>query len=70
MYKEMLEASRALRLEHEREDELAQQRVEQKNTLLHTENKYRRTAEQLRELRAGRIQGGPEGGNNAARPDL
>jgi len=44
----MLSAARALRLEHEREEQQAQQRINQRNQLLHAEEKLQRSLQHLK----------------------
>lgn len=60
-YADMLAAARALRLEHEREDQLQAQREQQATMLQHAEQKRQRAEQQLSELQNTRIAGGAEG---------
>eukprot|EP00911_Craspedida_sp_UC1_P001115 UC1_evm2s837 len=54
----MLSSARALRLEREREDQLEQQRVDQRNQIMHAEEKLRRAQHLLRDARASALTGG------------
>eukprot|EP00730_Choanoeca_flexa_P016138 TRINITY_DN7566_c0_g2_i2.p1 TRINITY_DN7566_c0_g2~~TRINITY_DN7566_c0_g2_i2.p1 ORF type:complete len:667 (+),score=208.80 TRINITY_DN7566_c0_g2_i2:64-2064(+) len=60
-YEEMLEAARSLRLEHERSDELARQQEDQTEQRNLAEDRLRRTQEELRQVKATAVSGGPEG---------
>lgn len=60
-YQEMLAAARALRLEHEREDQLHSQREQQESMMLHAEQKLRRLEQQLAEQQSTQIAGGADG---------
>ncbi|XP_048588151.1 intraflagellar transport protein 81 homolog isoform X2 [Nematostella vectensis] len=51
-YEQMLLAARNLRVEREKEQSLAQQKLEQKNQLLHADQRFQRMNQQLKDLRA------------------
>ncbi|XP_031548749.1 intraflagellar transport protein 81 homolog [Actinia tenebrosa] len=51
-HEQMLIAARNLRVEREQEQALAQQKLEQKNQLLHADQRYQRMSHQLKDVRA------------------
>lgn len=59
-HSDMLEAAKRLRRERDREGELGEQRLEQKNQLLHARQKVQRLQQQLRELRSSSVGLTPE----------
>ncbi|EGD75009.1 CDV-1R protein [Salpingoeca rosetta] len=59
-YNSMLDAARALRREVEREGELERLRQDQTEQLSHAEDKYQRTMQLLREVRANAVSGGAD----------
>ncbi|XP_076020883.1 intraflagellar transport protein 81 homolog [Genypterus blacodes] len=59
-HQRMLEQARQLRVEKEREEELAHQKQEQKNQLFQTEQKLQRLQQQLKDLRQAAADVNPE----------
>lgn len=51
-YEKMLQAARNLRVEREKEHTLAQQKLEQKNQFVHSDQRYQRMQQQLKDMRA------------------
>lgn len=60
-HEKMLAAARALRLEREREETISASQVDQKNQLMHAEQKLQRLGQELREARANSFTGGVDG---------
>lgn len=50
-YDKMLQAARSLRVEREKEQSLARQKLEQKNQFVHSDQRYQRMQQQLKDMR-------------------
>lgn len=50
-YEKMLQAARNLRVEREKEHNLAQQKLEQRNQFVHSDQRYQRMQQQLKDMR-------------------
>ncbi|XP_039218685.1 intraflagellar transport protein 81 homolog isoform X2 [Crotalus tigris] len=59
-HQRMLEMARQLRVEKEREENLAQQKQEQKNQLFHAEQRLHRVRRQLKDMRHAAVDSKPE----------